>query len=215
MFHFIPKPIDRVLTRQERIIEQRQTQMDLKFAWYYSVFLLMIFSACTIGSLFASKTSEIDDRESLYLQICQERKESLFCTDRALFDRYVEASIKKWVPPRLVFGIMYAESSLHTNYNKPVCKSYNSPFWLKGYKRDDWSLDWYTQNRGKADKEGCWLYKFSSLEEGLNWLLNTLSVGYKKCEMDTRCISFAYVGSPEKAEESWIGRVSKFYPNTK
>lgn len=76
-----------------------------------------------------------------------------------------ENSRKKGVPVGLVVGVAFAESTLHTNYNKPVCKEYNNPWGLKGYKRGDGSLDWYTAERGRADASGCWLYKFTSLEQ--------------------------------------------------
>lgn len=209
--HFLPYPETPILTRQERLYQRQLWSRDLQMMKTYGLLVIGIFLTCYIGSLFASLNDWKEEKASLHQKICQERKDSVFCTDTELFDRYVEASHKKWVPPGLVFGIMFAESSLHTNYNKPVCKSYNNPFWLKWYKQDDWRLDWYTQNRGRADAQGCWLYKFASLEEWLNGLLNTISMGYKKCENDVTCISYAYVGDPNKAEESWIGRVNKFY----
>lgn len=208
--HFLPYP-GRVLTRQERIIQRRWNQMDLRFAWFYALFLLLVFSVCSIGSLFASRNDEKEARYGLYSKICQERKDSSFCTDKKLYDKYYDLSLAKWVPPGLVFGIMFAESSLHTNYNKPHCKDYNNPFGLKWYKRDNWKLDWYPREKHWADKNGCWLYKFETLEEWLNWLLNTISIWYKGCKMSTRCISYNYVGKPDVAEESWIKRVSLFY----
>ncbi len=94
MPHFLEYP-DRVLTRQERIIERRGAQVDMKFAGYYTLFLLVTFSAISIGSIFASKNAEIDERATLHGKICLERTDSLFCTDRALFDRYFDSSIAK------------------------------------------------------------------------------------------------------------------------
>jgi hypothetical protein len=93
-YHFIEYP-ERVLTRQERIIERRGNKMDLRFAGYYAIFLLVVFSAISIGTLFGSKTAEIDERDTLHAKICLERKDSLFCIDRQLFDRYFDASIAK------------------------------------------------------------------------------------------------------------------------
>lgn len=209
--HFLPYPETPILTREQRLYQRQIWEKDLKMMKTYWLLLLGIFFTCYIGSLFASLNDGKEEKASLHHKICQERKDSVFCTDTELFDRYIDASHKKWVPPGLVFGIMFAESSFHTNYNKPVCKSYNNPFGLKGYKKDDGSLEWYPREKGWYDKNGCWLFKFESLEEWLNGLLNTISVGYKKCENDVRCISYAYVGNPDVAEESWIWRVSKFY----
>ncbi len=53
--HFLPYP-ERILSRQERIIQRRGNTMDMKFAWYYALFLLVVFSAISIGSLFAYRS---------------------------------------------------------------------------------------------------------------------------------------------------------------
>jgi len=211
MFHFIPKPVERVLTRQERIIEQRQFNTDMRLWGYYALFLLAVFSACWIGSLFASMG---DVTDTLQEKICSKKPNSVLCTDKSILERMEKITKAHDVPIELVVWIAFAESSLHTNYNKPICKSYNNLWWLKGYKRDNGKLDWY-DNKNGHDSNGCWLYKFESIEQGTEAISNTLSMGYKGCKYDTRCISYNYVGKPDVAEESWIARVWEFYTQQK
>lgn len=105
---------------------------------------------------------------------------------------------------------MFAESTLGTNYNKPACKSYNNPYGIKGRKYDNGKVEWYTKTKGRADSNGCWLYKFDSIDEATYSLANTISIGYKGCNNSVRCLSYSYVGHPDVAEESWIKRVSQF-----
>lgn len=205
--HFLPYPETPIMTRQERLYQRQVWEKDLKMMKYYGAFIAWLFLLCFIVSIFNGK-SEMD---TLHGKICSEAPGSILCTSRDTLEMFGRKSREKWVPLGLVVGVAYAESSLHTNYNKPICKEYNNLFGLKGYKRDDGRLDWYTDNRGRPDDQGCWLYKFKSIEEWLNGFLNTISMGYKGCKNDVRCISYAYVGDPNKSEESWISRVKKFY----
>lgn len=69
----------------------------------------------------------------------------------------------------------------------------------------------YAANRKKPDKNGCWLYRFTSVEQATESLVNTLAIGYKGCDHKVSCIAYAFVGDPNVAEPSWINRVGKFY----
>ena len=202
-YHFIEKP---VMSRQQRIIEQQKWELEVPMFKKYAIFLGIVFSACLFGSAL-SWNSEDDELHTL---VCKTTPTSEICTNRSMFDTIGHESKKKWVPLGLVLGIAFAESSLHTNYNKPHCKAYHNHWWLKGYKLASGKVLWYDNKKGH-DWTGCWFYKFESLEQGLDGLTNTLSVGYKGCKYDVRCISYNFVGKPDVAEESWIGRVNKFY----
>lgn len=204
--HFLPYPETPILSRQERLYQRQLWEKDFRMMKTYGSVMAGLLLVCYIGSLFAGSS----DLDALHSKICTDAPGSILCTSRETLEMFDSHSRKKGVPVGLVVGVAFAESTLHTNYNKPVCKEYNNPWGLKGYKRGDGSLDWYTEKRGSADGSGCWLYKFSSLEQWLDGFLNTISMGYKTCENDVRCISYAYVGHPDKAEESWIWRVERY-----
>lgn len=156
------------------------------------------------------ETIKENNIETLHAKICQTTSKSPLCEDIEILRRIDTIGREKWVPAWLLVGIMFAESTLATNYNKPACKSYNNPYWIKGRKYDNGKVEWYTKTKGRADSNGCWLYKFDSIDEATYSLANTISLGYGKCKNDVRCISFAYVWHPEVAEQSWINRVSQF-----
>lgn len=104
---------------------------------------------------------------------------------------------------------MFAESTLATNYNKPICKTRNNPYGTKGRKYDNGKTVMYNNGKGR-DSDGCYLYPFASLDEATYSLANTISIGYKGCNNDVVCLSYKYVGDPEKSEVSWVNRVSQF-----
>lgn len=147
---------------------------------------------------------------SLQKKICKKAVESPLCKDIEILRRIDTIATSKWVPTTLILGIMLAESTLATNYNKPICKTYNNPYWIKGRKYDNGKIEWYTKTKGRPDSNWCWLYKFDSIDEATYSLANTISIGYKSCNNNVRCISYAYVGDPNVAEESWIARVQSF-----
>jgi uncharacterized FlgJ-related protein len=118
---------------------------------------------------------------------------------------------EKWVPTRLVVGIANAESSIWLNFNKWACSGYNNWFGLKGRKYDDGKVVMYALNRKKPDSNGCYLYKFSTLEEWVRSLVNTISMWYKGCKNDVKCISYDYCGDPAVSEKSWVSNVERFY----
>jgi hypothetical protein len=150
------------------------------------------------------------DTQKLHAKICKTTLKSPLCEDIEILRRIDTIGREKWVPVWLLVGIMFAESTLGTNYNKPACKSYNNPYWIKGRKYDTGKVEWYTTTKGRADSNGCWLYKFDSIDEATYSLANTISIGYAGCNNSVRCLSRKYVGHPDIEEESWINRVSLF-----
>lgn len=213
MFPFIPYPEKRILTRQERLQERLLIEQDLKIAKSYWFFIVWILIASCIVWILTTKSPQDIQKErlaSLHSKICEKTRTSDLCTDASILERMHKITEKKGVPIELVIGIAFAESSNHTNYNKPQCKPYNNLWGLKWYKTDTGKTLWYDNSNG-ADSNWCWLYKFDSIEQGTEAISNTLAMGYKWCKYDTRCISYNYVGNPNIAEESWIGRVSIFY----
>lgn len=201
-----------MLDLQSRLQIQRDYR-KAKFFILYAIGMLALLTVCAIWEATKAEAQEptIPDIVLLHEEICDKVPISPLCTNTDLLEEIDSIASKKNVPTRLLVGIMYAESSLATNYNKPICKIRNNPYWIKWRKFDDWHVEWFTKNR-KADKDGCWLYHFKSIEEATESLINTLSIWYKLCENKTTCIAYNYVGRPDIAESSWISRVAKFYP---
>lgn len=148
--------------------------------------------------------------ETLHAKICKRTSKSPLCEDIEILRRIDSIAKEKGVPTWLIIWIMHSESTLATHYNKPICSTYNNPFWIKWRKYDTGKVVWYTKAKGKPDNNGCWLYKFNSIDEATYSLANTISIGYKGCNNSVRCLAFAYVGDPNVAEESWIKRVNQF-----
>ncbi len=203
---FIKKPLVRcVRTRQDYIAEQEQKQFFIIYALFFISFISIIaLVRYTFGE-------EGDSIEKIQQEICLKTPESSFC-DLERLKRIDTIAKKKWVPIRLIIWIAFAESTNDTNYNKPVCKTRNNPYWLKGRKYDGWEVRWFT-NDGHADDDGCYLYQFKSLEEATESLVNTISMWYRTCHNNTVCISYSYCGDPSVSEASWVARVEKFYPS--
>lgn len=197
-----------VMTRAERLQDQAQLQKDIWFAKVYWLFLLSMFLLATIAATFREDPDSI---ETIHAEICDHNQKSPLCADLSLLKRVDTIASKKKVPTRLVIGIWNAESTLGTNFNKWACASYNNWAWLKGRKFDDGRVEMYAVNRRKPDKNGCWLYRFDSVEQATESLVNTIAIGYKGCAHKTECIAYDFVGNPNVAERSWIQRVEKFY----
>lgn len=155
-------------------------------------------------------TPRVTTMEELHEEICQKVPESPLCGDIELLRRIDSIGREKGVPTRLLIGVSYAESHIGVNFNKEACRGYNNWFWLKGKKYDNWKVEWFTKDK-KRDSNGCWLYKFKSVEEWFYALANTISIGYKSCKNDTICLSYWYVGNPEVAEPSWIKHVGVWH----
>lgn len=211
-FHFIRYPEVPPMTRKERLQERKDTERMFSMAKLYLAivipFVLALYVWAWIHSVNAEKPDTITKVQS---DICTLAPKSALCSDLVLLTDIDDIAKRKGVPTRLILWIMYSESTLHTNYNKPICKTYNNPFGLKWKKYDDWHVVWFSGDRRKGDDNGCWLYKFSSIQEATESLANTLAVGYKSCNFDTTCIAYSYVWHPDIAEQSWIDRVQKIY----
>jgi len=150
------------------------------------------------------------DTQKLHAKICQKTSKSPLCEDIEILRRIDSIAREKGVPTGLIIGIMFAESTLGINFNKEVCAHYNNPYGIKGRKYDTGKVEWYTKTKWRPDENGCWLYKFDSIDEATYSLANTISIGYKSCNNSVRCLSYSYVWHPDVAEESWIKRVSQF-----
>ena len=163
----------------------------------------------------ADEFNRIYDMSDIYIlhkDICRIVAKSPLCSDFELLKRIDEIAQKRNVPTRLLIGITYAESHVWIAFNRTECKEYHNWSWTKWRKHDDWRVEWFTKHR-KADENGCYLFKFQSVEQGFESLANTISIGYKKCENNARCISGSYVGSTHVQEQSWINNVARFYSN--
>lgn len=154
---------------------------------------------------------KLTDLDTLHSEICHKVPESPLCDDIELLRRIDSIWREKGVPTRLLIWIAYSESHIGVNFNKEACRATNNWAWIKGKKHDTGKVVWYTQEKGKADSDGCWLYRFKSVEEWFYSLANTISMWYKGCNNDTRCLSYSYVGNPDVAEQSWIDHVSMWY----
>jgi len=215
MLYFLPPPPRREMTRRERMAERLLIEKDLQIAKQYAIGIIAIFIA-SIFVWIATATptgttmTHKEILETVHAKICTRTPDSILCLDRGILEKMQTITTAKKVPFELVIWIAFAESSLHTNYNRPICKEYNNLWGLKGYKRDNWKLEWY-DNRNGSDKNWCWLYRFESIEQGTEAISNTLALWYTKCEMSVKCIAYNYVWKPDIAEQSWIDRVWIFY----
>lgn len=206
--HFTKYPDIQPMTRKERIENRKALAHDLNFMKIYAFTLFLFFFSLAIGS----KMFWSDDLEILHDEICASSAKSPLCSDYKLLERIDIIAKKKNVPTRLIVGIWNAESSVGTNFNKNECSKYNNWAWLKWKMDNNGNVTMYAVNRKKPDANWCYLYRFDSVEKMTESLSNTLSIGYKWCNMDVRCISRAYVWDPEKEEQSWINNVWKYYP---
>lgn len=161
------------MTRAERLEERAQMQKDIAFAKLYAVFLLGVFLVSMIVSVFEE---DPDSVENIHEEICQAVPKSPLCDDIEDLRTVDSMAKKKGVPTRLLIGIWNAESTIGTNFNRPVCYSYYNWAGLKGKKFDDGRVEMYAADRRKPDANGCWLYKFESWEDGVNSFLNTLAI---------------------------------------
>lgn len=217
--HFLTKPTPPVLSILETTRDQVQLATDLSFAKQYAVFFCsFILLAYIVAWIRQDTRSELDILRS---EICAKVPASPACKHPEVLTLIDTVATKHNVPTRLITGIYFAESTLWINFNKPPCSQYHNWAWLKWRKFHDNSVEYYSTNRKRPDANGCWLYRFDSFEWATLMSL-TLSKWYHTCfrdnklpENQTKCISWAYVWAPDKAEQSWINRVSVFYPNSK
>lgn len=112
------------------------------------------------------------------------------------------------VPFWIALWIMNAESTLGKNYAKWCNSTYNNWWGIKWKKLDDGTN---VKDQPIPDANGCWMYRFDSMDDYFQSKANTLWIGYKACfsrDNPIRCISFAYVWDPNIAETSWINNVA-------
>ena len=204
-----------------------ENNTDYFWKWILIIFLSLIVLAILVTAFKVEWMSEEDSDkiiellnsvplhqetniDTLHSEICDKVPESPICWNIELLRRIDIIGQSKWVPTRLLIWVAYAESHIGVNFNREACRGYNNWFWLKGKKYDTWKVVWFTKNK-KADSNWCWLYKFESIEDGFYSLANTISVGYKGCKNDTKCLSYGYVWNPDVPEQSWINHVSMWY----
>lgn len=217
--HLLPKPPAPVLSVQEQTRDKIQLATDINFAKSYAVFfcsfILLIYLVAWI------KQDTRSELTKLRAEICDKVPSSPACKHPEVLELIDTVATKHNVPTRLITGIYFAESTLWINFNKEPCSQYHNWAWLKWRKfKDGRPTEYYQANRRKPDSNGCWLYKFESFEQATESLALTLSRWYHTCfrdnklpENQTKCISYAYVWAPDVPEQSWINRVSLFYPN--
>ena len=113
------------------------------------------------------------------------------------------------VPRGIALWIMNAESNIWVNYAWTCDYSWNNWGGIKYRKNSDGSV---TKDQA-IPNNWCRLYKFDTIDDYFRSKANTLGIWYKACfdgrSQPIRCISYAYVGSPNVAEQSWINNVSK------
>lgn len=154
------------------------------------------------------------ENDSIRLTICKKVPDSPLCNSEN-FQMAKAISYKKaliwWVKDKDYFfkvgiGIMNAESTVGTKYAWTCDKSYNN----------FWGIKWRILDTGEAIKDqkigedGCWLYKFNSLEDYFGSKYNSLGKGYGSCFNSTNpiyCISWPYVGDRYVHEVSWQNNV--------
>lgn len=211
------KPAD-LRTLQERTADRVAFHTDINFAKSYAVFFLsFVLLSYLVAALKTDTRSELD---ILKQEICDTVPESPLCIHPDPLIKLDAIATQHGISPRLLTGIYFAESRLWTHFSKPACASYHNWWWMKWKKSDQSPAVFYQADRSKPDANGCWLYEFESFEEATTSLAKTLSLWFKWCfqhileEEQTKCISYAYVGNPSVAEQSWINRVSQFYPTT-
>ena len=162
------------------------------------------------------KTERTEELERLNKEVCKKNINSPICERETFYRLYkiTEERLpwKNFFP--ILLGITNAESSLGTAYAKNnkgwFCTGYNNLGWIKYRKTDDGKS---VRDQKIPDSNGCYLYKFDSIDDYWISKVNTIRYGYKGCVNSTtpiKCMSYAYVGDRNVAETSWINNVSIF-----
>ena len=164
------------------------------------------------------KTDRTEELERLNKEVCKKNINSPIC-DRETFYRLYKITEerlpwKNFFP--ILLGITNAESSLGTAYAKNnkgwYCTGYNNLGWIKYRKTDDGKS---VRDQKIPDANGCYLYRFDSIDDYWISKVNTIRYGYKGCVNSTtpiKCMSYAYVGDRNVSEASWVRNVSIFLP---
>ena len=164
------------------------------------------------------KSDRTEELERLNKEVCEKNINSPICERETFYRLYkiTEERLpwKNFFP--ILLGITNAESSLGTAYAKN-----NKGWYCTGYN-NFWGIKWKKTDDGKSvrdqkipDSNGCYLYKFESIDEYWKSKVNTIRYGYKGCVNSTtpiKCMSYAYVGDKNVSEASWVRNVSIFLP---
>ena len=164
------------------------------------------------------KSDRTEELERLNKEVCKKNINSPICERETFYRLYkiTEERLpwKNFFP--ILLGITNAESSLGTAYAKNnkgwYCTGYNNLGWIKYRKTDDGKS---VRDQKIPDSNGCYLYKFDSIDDYWISKVNTIRYGYKGCVNSTtpiKCMSYAYVGDKNVSEASWVRNVSIFLP---
>lgn len=134
---------------------------------------------------------------------------SPLCWNKDLFEKLKKISIDKWVDFWLMLWIAQAESHIWANYAKWCWPEYHNLWWVKARKLDNWQT---IKDQILPDSNGCWLYKFNSIEDYWESKANSLKLWYinKQCTTP-ECISKWYVKWNWVVKPDWSDRVRIFY----
>lgn len=132
------------------------------------------------------------------------------CNNWDLYKRLKTISKNKWVEFGLMIWISYAEWHIGANYASSKCKGYNNRSGIKRRKNDDGSID----KPKLPDSNGCWIYKFDTIEDYWNSFANSIKMWYidKQCATP-ECISQHWVRSDWLVKGTWSRRVKMFMNN--
>lgn len=145
--------------------------------------------------------------------ICEKSPFSRLCNNSFLQKKLQYISETRGVDFWLMVGIAQAESRLGTDFASGCDESYYNWGGVKARRLDSGKI---IRDYPIPDNNGCWIYKFNSLEDYWISTANIIRYGYldKGCdeEEDTaRCISRCYVGGCGSGEEEyWINAVNGF-----
>lgn len=165
------------------------------------------------GAISTVPPKELDE---LFKSVCKAKPSSPIC-DRATFDRLYKITEerlpwKNFFP--ILLGITNAESSLGTAYAKDnkgwFCTWYNNLWGIKWKKTDDWKS---VRDQKIPDSNGCYLYKFDSIDDYWISKVNTIRFGYKGCvnsKTPIDCIGRYYVQWNGLSKQNWNRNVSIF-----
>ena len=147
--------------------------------------------------------------------ICLKSPDSPLCDDISTLQdlRYIseERGVSFW----LMIGITHAESRIGTDFAPGCTPEYYNWGGVKARRLDTGEV---IRDYPIPDYNGCWIYKFNSLQDYWISTSNIIKMGYldKGCSEEddvARCISECYVGGCGSGEEeSWIMAVNHFRP---
>lgn len=204
--------IDNKNKRSELHAEQ-QTLEELN-DWYRSIILEKKDSMSDWLEDLGIKQSKKKDQLSdlAYMDtICEKSRihwnVSPLCWDKELYKRLEAISDEVWVPFDLMLWMSQAESHVLANFKPAHCKVSNNPAWLKWYNKDGKTV------YGKfPDADGCWVYRFRSIESWRLALAHTIKNWYIDRWCSTpECISKYWVKNDWLIKHGRVARVNTFY----